>query len=586
MQAADMAASIHSTSAQSASQDWLGWASKGLRGYLFVVLAALLAGLPGLTRMAPLDRDESRFAQATVQMLETGDYIRIYVQDDPRHKKPVGIHWLQAASVSAFSDVQAREIWAFRLPSLLGAALGAAAAFWAGQALIGRSAAFAGAALFGVTILLSTEAMIAKTDAVLCGLTTLACAAIARLRMRPPDAPGLALAAIAWSALGAGVLIKGPITPMVAGLMVAALLLFERDRGWARALAHPLGPALALLIALPWLAAIGLATDGAFFREALGGDLAPKLAGGGEHPITPPGLHLALLPFLFFPATIGLLPGLALAAGAFRPAPPFPGAPSPRALKTLIAWAAPAWLVFELMPTKLVHYPLPTYPALALLAGAGLCAMMRPEAARMRLGALLLMAVAAAGMVALSAYLGTLAPGDQEAAARRVLQTALTGGGAAAAMIAAMALIRRADFWVGLALVAGVVNAYAARHSIAPEARTVLISAEADAALRRTGLHPRLDASGGPALLVSGYREPSLVFATRTDTLLLNGAEAAAAAQPGQAALIEGRERAAFTAGLAARGLAFAPASEPVSGLNYSNGDDVALTPGRITPAP
>ena len=58
------------------------------------------AALPALFALPPLDRDESRFAQATAQMLETGDFINIRYQGEPRDKKPVGIHWLQAVSVS------------------------------------------------------------------------------------------------------------------------------------------------------------------------------------------------------------------------------------------------------------------------------------------------------------------------------------------------------------------------------------------------------------------------------------------------------------------------------------------------------
>ena len=54
-------------------------------------LIAFLAGLPGLLALPPLDRDESRFAQATAQMLETRDFVDIQFQDAPRHKKPVGI---------------------------------------------------------------------------------------------------------------------------------------------------------------------------------------------------------------------------------------------------------------------------------------------------------------------------------------------------------------------------------------------------------------------------------------------------------------------------------------------------------------
>src|ERR1700760_1465672 len=101
-------------------------ASRGWRGPALAAFVALVAGLPGLLAVPPLDRDESRFAQATAQMLEDGDFVVIRFQDAPRFKKPVGIHWLQALSVKAFSKPEARKIWAYRLPSLLGAMLAAA----------------------------------------------------------------------------------------------------------------------------------------------------------------------------------------------------------------------------------------------------------------------------------------------------------------------------------------------------------------------------------------------------------------------------------------------------------------------------
>ena len=92
--------------------------SGGWRGPALAAFIAFLAGLPGLIAMPPLDRDESRFAQATAQMMETRDFVVIRFQDAPRFKKPVGIHWLQAASVSALSSPEARQIWAYRIPSL------------------------------------------------------------------------------------------------------------------------------------------------------------------------------------------------------------------------------------------------------------------------------------------------------------------------------------------------------------------------------------------------------------------------------------------------------------------------------------
>ena len=44
------------------------------------------------------------------------------------------------------------------------------------------------------------------------------------------------------------------------------------------------------------------------------------------------------------------------------------------AVRFLLAWIIPAWVLLELAPTKLPHYVLPLYPALALLCGAAVMA--------------------------------------------------------------------------------------------------------------------------------------------------------------------------------------------------------------------
>src|ERR1700704_3656736 len=92
----------------------------GWRPYALLSLLCLLLYPPGIASIPPLDRDEARFAQATRQMLETGDFLRIRFQDEARNKKPAGIYWLQAAAVSAFSTPAGTAIWPYRLPSLLG----------------------------------------------------------------------------------------------------------------------------------------------------------------------------------------------------------------------------------------------------------------------------------------------------------------------------------------------------------------------------------------------------------------------------------------------------------------------------------
>src|ERR1700736_3887109 len=97
-----------------------GWL-QGARPFALLCLLCLVLYAPGLAAIPPLDRDEPSFAQATRQMLETGDFIRIRFQDEARNKKPIGIHWLQAASVAAFSTPESNAIWPYRLASALAA---------------------------------------------------------------------------------------------------------------------------------------------------------------------------------------------------------------------------------------------------------------------------------------------------------------------------------------------------------------------------------------------------------------------------------------------------------------------------------
>ena len=73
------------------------------RATLFLLVCAALLFLPGFFSIPAIDRDEARFAQATKQMVETGDYVDIRFQDEVRYKKPVGIYWMQAAAVKTAS---------------------------------------------------------------------------------------------------------------------------------------------------------------------------------------------------------------------------------------------------------------------------------------------------------------------------------------------------------------------------------------------------------------------------------------------------------------------------------------------------
>ncbi len=366
----------------------------GIRPYVFLAFMVAVISLPGVFSMPVMDRDEARFTQATSQMLETDDYVVIRYHDGLRNKKPVGIHWLQAAAVSTFSDAHKREIWAYRIPSFLGAVLATWALFWGATASLPKRAAFLGSTLLGVCLLLSSEAHIAKTDAALVGFITLFMGALARMRApikqgdrkaalpRDISTPlvgtlGNFYALIFWIAMGWGVLIKGPVAPMVAGLTMAMLFAWERKIKWAMPLAFWPGPVLFLILTVPWFLAVQVATGGVFLNEAVGVDLGPKMVGGAEGHAAPPGTHITGLPALIWPTTLFLIPGLVYAVQQVtKPSKSKSIAVTLSYWRFAIAWLIPTWLVFEIMPTKLVHYTMPAYPPLALMAGAALDSLM------------------------------------------------------------------------------------------------------------------------------------------------------------------------------------------------------------------
>jgi 4-amino-4-deoxy-L-arabinose transferase-like glycosyltransferase len=535
--------------------------SRGWRGPALAALIAGLAGLPGLLAAPPLDRDESRFAQATAQMLESHDFVVIRFQDEPRFKKPVGIHWLQAASVSLVSDPEDRAIWAYRIPSLLGAMLAAAACAWGAAAFFGAEAGLIAGALLGTTFLLSTEGMIAKTDAVLCGMTTLAMAALGRLyaaRDGPPAPSGAVW--LFWIALAWAILVKGPVGPMVAALAIVALAIFDRRPAWLLRLRWGWGLIIVAAVVGPWAGAVTVLTDGGFWSAALGGDLAPKLVGGQETHGAPPGYHALLAPLLAFPMTV-TLPAGAVTAWRRRAEP---------GVRFALAWLLPSWAVFEAMPTKLVHYPLPLYGAIAWLAAAGLSA---PIGAGARWTGAVLSGLIGLVLAGASLYLAATFGDRSDIPVAALAALLFAAAGLGAAWLMARDRPRPA---VVLGLTCGVLAHAMLLAGLAPRLLPLWLSNRAEAAMERAKLLPRQGIADAP-VAVTGYAEPSLVFALGTATELDTPQEAAQAIAENRPAIVESRQDGAFRRALAGLG-AEAVAVARIRGLDYSNGQQMTLT--------
>lgn len=535
--------------------------SRGWRAPLFAALLACLAGLPGLMAMPPLDRDESRFAQATAQMLETDDMVVIKFQDQPRFKKPVGIHWLQAASVSLLSAPEDRGIWAYRIPSLLGAMLAAAACAWGAAALFDPRTGLLAGSILGATFLLSSEAFIAKTDAALCGTTTLAMAALAKIYAdhlagrKPGNLTKLAF----WAGLAVAALIKGPVGPLVVLMAGLALWAWDRKAGWVKDLGWGWGMILFSAVVLPWAMMITVATDGAFWGAAVGGDLAPKLAGGQEGHAGPFGYHALLSPLLVYPATLLLPAGLVLAwTGRKEPG-----------VRFAVCWLVPTWLMFELLPTKLIHYTLPAMGGLAMLLAAAVRAPLGDLVRRIGAGltllvSLLLAAVAVFGMKQFGQGADLIWTG-------LTVALLLAAGGVGAVLL----LRRQSARALVISGALGVAGHACLVGGLLPHLEPLFLSKAITDALDRAKLSPRSGAPGPVA--VSGYSEPSLVFLLGTATDLTDGQRAAEAIARGRPAVIEAREDAVFRRALAKAGLTPQPVAV-IEGQNYSDGDAERLT--------
>lgn len=536
-----------------------------MKQYIFLLFLCVVFHVPGISTLPPIDRDESRFAQATAQMLESGDFVRIRFQEEARNKKPVGIYWLQSAAVAISGTQGAREIWPYRLPSLLGAMVAVLLTFWIGKRLFDRETAFMGAALFSASILLVIEAHLATTDAVLLATIVAAQGALSRyyLRRDPDSIPGVATFLTFWFAQAIGILVKGPLTPLISLLTVSCLVAADRKAGWLRNLRPLRGLLIVAAIVSPWLIAISVATKGAFFQDSIGRDLLSKVGSAQELHGFPPGFYLLLLPITLWPASFFLGPAL-VRTWKSRSNP---------TIRFCMAWIIPIWIMFELIPTKLPHYVLPTYPALCLLIAESLRACSAGAEAEIRsvwvrFGATacaLVILIAGIGISGLPYYL------DGNFQVWHLVSAIAASGTAvlfAREMLKFQYVRAAAIAIVGTALVLS-----PALQWILPNTNALWLSrGVADQAHKHTP-------AGLPIRLASaGYYEPSLVFLLGTQTLLTSSSQAALflRQQPNGLALIGAAEDEEFRR--IVRRFKF-PVAElaTIQGFNYTLGKNTTL---------
>ena len=535
------------------------------RAALFLLALSLLAFLPGFFQIPPVDRDEARFAQATKQMVETGDYVDIRFQNEVRYKKPVGIYWMQAGAVKLGERLGVPEarttIWLYRIPSLIGAVGAVLLTYWAALAFVSRRGAVLAGVMLGSSILLGVEARLAKTDAMQLLFIVAAMGAMARVYLfqhRPgmADVFGWKRPAIFWTAIAGGVLLKGPLILMLVTLSALALIALDRSARWLWRLRPVAGILWVAVLALPWFVAILSRSGDTFLTESLGKDLFAKVASGQESHGAPPGYYVALFWVTFWPAA----PLTLLAAPAVWTARREP------ATRFLLAWIIPAWIMFELVITKLPHYVLPLYPAIAILIARGLW--------RGTLSETLWLKRLTLGWPVIAALVPLIGIG--------ALMTMRHQLGLMAWPLAGAAMVFGFQAWryydddgpeksLLRATAAAILVQIAFLGVIAPSLRPLFPSATLARVMPADECDYRIVAA-------AGYGEPSLVFLIGTATRHTDGAGAAdvLAEGPCRYALVEARHERAFAQRAEAIGLHYGFAGR-VEGININGGRPLSI---------
>jgi len=317
-----------------------------------VTAAGVLLLLPGLRTIPLVDRDEPRFARATVEMVERGEWIVPYFNCDFRFDKPPLTYWLMRAGYLLLGVNEAGA----RLHSVIFTIGTALLLLWFGRRRFSPAAGLLSALIFLTMLQILIHGRSAVADMPMIFFVTLSQILLFQMISGSPSGPLVFSAA--YGAMALGFLAKGPVAVALPVLSVGLYRLI-RPRGTAVHRVHlAAGLALAAALVAVWALPALLATRGEFFRVGIGHHVVQRgFAAFNARKIIPAYYLLAAF-FSLFPWIL-LLPAIL-----------------PRlkrnwndATAWLTAWTLSPYIIFSFYATQLPHYVMPAFPALALLLG-------------------------------------------------------------------------------------------------------------------------------------------------------------------------------------------------------------------------
>jgi len=462
-----------------------------------LVALALVAYLPGLIALPPVDRTEIVYAESARGMLERGDVLDARFLDERFAFRPIGIYWLQMASGGLLGPAAWGTMATYRLPSLLGGLLASLSVWWLLGPLLGARRALIAAALFAVTPIVALQAEFAIPEGPLLLAIVVAQLSLLRLYCARADEPTTRLALLFWAAQGFGMLLNALAVPILSLATVVALYVLDRDLSWLKRLNASWGVPLMLAIAAPWLL-IRAHFDGVPFSSLTFSETLRALGGAQD-------MKWKAAPLTFTLGFIlGFLPGALLLVPALRDLWTSRAAALQR---FLLAWIAGYLVYLELIASKPALY---TVQAMFPAAAAAV-ALTLERYGRLELPPLMLR------LPAWAVLMGTMAlfAGGLTYAGVRPGPAIVLGAAAVAAMLTLAARAATDDLpalWIcssvaGFALLIGFTFGIALpRVEQLWPARRI-----ADA------IEPLRHCAAGPVSLL-GFREPSSVFLLGRDS--------------------------------------------------------------------
>lgn len=504
------------------------------RAGLLIGLIALIVFAIGSARLPVVDRDEARFAQASRQMLESTTWtgwVVPRVGDRLRLNKPPLIYWLQAACAWVFTggDAATDAIWMYRVPSLIAGLVTVLITWRLGTALFDARVGVLGALIIALAPIMAWETHQARSDQVLVACTTMAMWALWHLWRGRSDRRSTRFGRwhlVLWLAVALGVMTKGPITPMVVGLTAITLALVARTPRWIVSLGLGRGLLIVALLVGPWVALVAQQVGLEHYLAIIADETLGRSASAKEGHAGPPGYHAALLIAMLWPGSMLTAVAVCWAWPRALAGRAHTGVARSRWVARLsvrprrdaelfcLAWVLPAWLVFELVSTKLPHYTMPLYPPLALLsaravyaASAGAIPGVRSFLPRFGVGAWLVVG----GLIGIASPIGLwLVAGGRDDLV--VAATAIAAAALAGVILLRTLMFTRAESFaraqyasLAVALVASVVLIGV----ILPRSPTPWVTTRLARAL------DDLDPARTRPLATVGFYEDSLTFLTR-----------------------------------------------------------------------